>query len=628
MDPLTPRPPAAQPGVALRQFSAMLLASLALYAASAGLLAAPCWAVLLLGVLCALPIGLALQESALYNRRAWLLGASQPDSVLRQLLWRGKFTAIRSAVVALVVALLLLAAVSLLSAAHWAVLFVDTLVLTLLYGRYRSRLAREVPPANLDIAVRAWPLLLTNVGLIGLVFFVLDYALLGAPDTRLLDWYPLLTAAFNTQREQAGCLGAGYVLGFLAALEQLSWHWAQVIIPQLPELWMRPLAWVLFLVRFGLVAWFYTRLLIGITLLVQVRSRPVQTLLGGGLVARTFLLTLLVLAALSTLVAIRLRDFAPQDLPVPAAILARFDPCHGDPEPPGRVRADLDLAQAEEWQRISRQVEADIDQQVDRLFANAAAGVDRYLDWYFTLAGEYERLGAALTGDFAQLMAAQIEQELFTATPFPAQVEAIRDQALADTTAGLVQQSAAVAGQLTAWAAAGPCRRETLDLNPLAQFNRDSTRMTAAVVTGATAGAVAVSVLAKKVAAKVAAKLATKGAAVATALLAKTAAKQGLTVGAAFLTGTTLCAPTGLVAVLCGIGAGGIVWLTTDKVLIEIDEALSRQEMRAELLAALAAEQDALKEALKQQHRAVMAQFGDALQTTLNQTFLPVRDGQ
>ncbi len=387
MDPLTTQPLAPQTGAALRQFSALLLASVVLYGASASLLAAPCWIVLLLAVLFAIPIGMALQESALFNRRAWLLGASQPGSGLRKLLWSGRLTAIASAIVALVVALLLLATVSLLSTAHWAVLILDTLALTLLYRHYRSRWAREVSPANLAAAVRAWPVLLTNVGLIGLAFFVLDYAVLGAPDTRLLAWYPLLAKAFVTQREQAACLGAGYLLGSLAALEQFSWHWAQVIIPQLPEVWMKPLAWALLLVRFGLVAWFYTRLLMGTTLLVERRSRPVQALLEGGLVARTFLLSLLVVAAVFTLVAVQLRDFALPDPRVPPAILARLDPCHADPEPPGQVRTALDLAQREELQRISRQAEAHIDQQVDRLFANAPAGVDRYLDWYFTLGG-------------------------------------------------------------------------------------------------------------------------------------------------------------------------------------------------------------------------------------------------
>ena len=628
--PPTPRnpPDPSAAGKALRQFSGMLLAAILLYAASEWLDAIACWGILLLCLLVAIPIGLALQESSLFNRRAWLRGATQPDSSVRVRLWQGKITAIVNAVWAMLVALLLLAAVSLLSAAHWAMLFADTLALTLLYRSYRARLARDVPPENLDMAVRAWPLLLTNVVLIGLVFFGLDYAFLGAPDTRLLDWYPLLTDAFVTHREQAACLGVGYLLGFFASLEQFSWHWAQVIIPQLPEVWLKLLAWVLFLVRFGLVAWFYTRFLIGSTLLVQVRSQPVQALLGGGLIARTFLLTLLVMASLSSLVAIRLRDFSPQDFQLPPAILASLDPCHADQEQRALVRADMDLALAGALEQIRRQAETDIDQQIDRLFANAEAGIDRYLDWYFTLAGEYERLLAALSGNFAQLMAAQIEREVFATTQFQAQMEAIRDQTLRHTVDSLAKHTAGVGGQLATWAEVRPCRLETLDLTPITQLNRDGMRTATAAVTGATAGAVAVSVLAKKIAAKVAAKLAAKGAEVAAALLAKTAAKQGLTMGAAFLTGTTICSPTGLVAVLCGIGAGGFVWLTTDKVLIEIDEALTRQEMREELLAALAAEKDAVKKALKQQHLAVLAQFESEWRNTLNQTFVPLRDGQ
>jgi len=38
--------------------------------------------------------------------------------------------------------------------------------------------------------------------------------------------------------------------------------------------------------------------------------------------------------------------------------------------------------------------------------------------------------------------------------------------------------------------------------------------------------------------------------------------------------------------VLCGVAAGAVTWLAIDKALVEIDESLFRDEMRAELLGA------------------------------------------
>jgi hypothetical protein len=52
------------------------------------------------------------------------------------------------------------------------------------------------------------------------------------------------------------------------------------------------------------------------------------------------------------------------------------------------------------------------------LFAKVEQGVDAYLDWYFTVIGEYERLAALSVGNFGALMTEQLQRYLFDESGF------------------------------------------------------------------------------------------------------------------------------------------------------------------------------------------------------------------
>jgi len=79
--------------------------------------------------------------------------------------------------------------------------------------------------------------------------------------------------------------------------------------------------------------------------------------------------------------------------------------------------------------------------------------------------------------------------------------------------------------------------------------------------------------------------------------------------------------------VLCGIAAGAATWLAVDKAMIEVDEALFRDEMRAELLATVAEQRVALAQALKAQHAASIDAFAIGIQNQAEGLFVPARDG-
>ena len=593
---------------------------------------APCWAAFPLTALMAAPIWLALRESALFNRRALLQGATHAESRVRRLLWNGHLTSAFLLVFAVGLTTLLLAMGTLLNAIQWAVLFASMLLLPWLYQGFRRRLMPEVNADVLDIVARGWPLRLSNLLLIALAFFVIDFAIIGTPDTRLADWRALIEQTFATHSAQVTCPVLGWLVGVFAAIDQFSWHWAQVIIPQVSDLPLQIGAWLVFLLRFGLIAFTVTLYLTGIIVLIERRSRPVAAIVDGGAIAKTFFITILILALPSFYATLKLRDLdleAFQTLPEPLA--EHLDPCHPDAEARAQLRAELDTELAAELEVIDQQMMSRVDAEVDALFAKLEGGVDAYLDWYFTVTGEYQRLGAVMVGDLKALMSEQLEQRLFEDTGFETGVEATSTQALELAEARLAGFSRGLEQQLSQWQSASACRPDMLSLTEVARLKRDGLRALGAAGMGTTAGAttvIAAGLLSKKIAAKVLGKVAAKKSfQLSATLLAKTAAKKGGSAGAAALGATAVCAPSGPIAIACGLGAGVLTWLAADKAFIEIDEALSREEMRADILEALNAEKQALKEALNAQHQAWLLQMGSGLRTTVDGTFVPMRDG-
>ncbi|MBK1620171.1 hypothetical protein CKO42_17335 [Lamprobacter modestohalophilus] len=626
-----PHPQAAPQGASIAAMTiGLLLGGFALFAAVEGVAVAPCWLALVLPILIAVPIWLALRESALFSRRALLHGSTSAESRLRSLLWQGHLTSGVLLVVAIAFSASLLALGTLLSAIQWGVLLANLLLLPWIYQGVRRRLQSEVRPEVLDIVTRGWSLFWANMALIALAFFIIDFAITGTADTRLADWRALIEQTFVTHSAQATCPALGWLIGLFAALDQFSWHWAQVIIPQLADLPLQIGAWLVFLLRFGLIALTFTLYLTGLIVLVERRSRPVDAVVGGGALAKTFLITLLILALPSLYASIKLRDLdleAFQTLPEPLA--ERLDPCHPDAQARAELRAELDAEVAAELKAIDQQMASHVDDEVDALFAKLEGGVDTYLDWYFTVAGEYQRLGAVIVGDLSALMTEQLEQRVFVDTGFQAGLEATSKQALELAETQLAGFSRGLEEQLSQWQSVSACRPDLLSLEDVASLNRDGLRALSAAGTGATAGTViATKLLSKTVAAKVIGKVAAKKSfQLGASLLAKTAAKKGASAGVAALGGAAICSPAGPGAIACGVGAAVVTWLAADKAFVEIDESLSREDMRADILEVLNGEKQALKDALNAQHETWLLQLGSRFNATLDGSFVPLRDG-
>jgi hypothetical protein len=628
------------PGVgdtALRRLLALALAAGLLYVSTLAITRLPCWALFPLLVPTAWLLWGYWAGNALFARRLWLTGVTRDESRVRRWLIRGWLVQALTALPALVFSALLLAIAALLAPEHWLLLALDVLLLSLVIGPLQRRLAGEVQADKAGFVARRWPLLLGNLLLLAAAFLVVDFAVLGGPDTRGQAWHAVAESAFTAAGADAVCPAAGWLVGALAAVEALAWHASLLVIPSLPEPVLRLGAWVAFLAQAGFFAWLFTSMLLGTLALVEARrvgQGEAASRRPAGTLSAAFLYTILLLAVPYLYAVHKLRTFDPTMLESQAReVLAWTNPCRADPglaALSGELDSRLQSARAE----ALAAADARIDRALDAFFRSAEQGVDAYLDWYFTVLAEYQRLAAVAAGDFGALMADQLNRHLFEDTGFEAW--------LADTTAALdadadtrtADLASGLGRQLRAAAAASDCTVELLDGPGLAaalgdplDLRRDATRAGASAAAGAAAGALTVKMLSKQVAGAVAAKLAAKESLQAAAALAgKAAAKKGGSTLASALGATAICAPSGPWAVLCGIGAGAATWLAVDKVMIEVDEARLREDMRADLLATLQEQRGTLAALLHQRQSVVVDARLEALAERLGRRYVPARE--
>jgi hypothetical protein len=603
----------------------MLAAAGGLVLASAVVIQAPCWGFFILIALLAWPVWRYRSEYVLLRRRLMLSAVTRPHSRVRAWLWRGSISKIVQAVVSMSLVWLLLALVSQLSTPHRAVLAADAVLLALIVAPVSRRLSGDISERHIDTVARHWPLFVTNGVVLTAAIMALDFFLVGAADSRHMEWHQVAVGAFTEVNDAASCVLWGVTAGLLSALEALAWHVSQLIIPRLPDLSAQAIAWSFFLLRAATLAYVFTALLLGVGVLLERRLDGRQSGAGERTFSRAFFLTIIILALPFLYAAVKLNALDPQILETGVEGAAGWiNPCKPNEAARRSLITGLDARLEDTRRRATADIDVRVEAGLDSVFAEVEEGVDGFLDWYFTVHGEYQRLASVFTSDVAATMRDKLEEHLFARADF--------DVRLASLERDLEDQSArhfsALSPQFRAAVAAAPCDVGAIALAPLGDLDRDTLRASAAATSGVGAGLVASKVLAQKTAAAVAAKLAAKksfqtGTALASKTLAKKASSSLLSAGL----GTAFCAPSGPVAVFCGITAGVVTWLSVDKALIELDETLNREAMRADLLEVLAGEKAALGEQLRQKHHARVDHMAASVNHAVRRTFVPHRDG-
>ena len=229
----------------------MALSAAAIFLGAAAFLKAPCWSLYFLVALIAWPIWHDQREYSQFRRRAVLTAVMREDSWVRRWCWSSHISVVRQGFMALFWATLLLAFGALLPPEQWVVVAADVLFLALIIGPVRRSLARHVRAEQLGLVSRRWPLPVLNLSVLTVGVLALDLFLIGAPDTRGIAWNVLAETAFSEVSATASCSFAGWLVGGIAAVDRVTWHAKEVLIPSLPQKGLKLTAWAIFALQAG-----------------------------------------------------------------------------------------------------------------------------------------------------------------------------------------------------------------------------------------------------------------------------------------------------------------------------------------------------------------------------------------
>jgi hypothetical protein len=261
------------------------------------------------------------------------------------------------------------------------------------------------------------------------------------------------------------------------------------------------------------------------------------------------------------------------------------------------------VAEAADYRRaldaLSAAAEEELLAEADRIFAAYEANVDGYLDWYYSLSSEYARLAAMAAGEAEGFLAFNLERVLSAGV----------DASGLDRVAARFREAARrydLDALLDRYREDSPVApRVLLNFTGLGfasivsppQFLPIVQRrgVSAAVgLAGGVAAGIAVKRLADRVARKLAFKLASRALAKATAgraagAAAGLAAGVGAGAAAGALAGTAVVPGPGTVAGgVLGVLGGVAAFFVTDWLLLELEEAVTRDEFRTAIMNSIA----------------------------------------
>lgn len=248
-----------------------------------------------------------------------------------------------------------------------------------------------------------------------------------------------------------------------------------------------------------------------------------------------------------------------------------------------------------------------IDLNIDKAFLHVENNVDNFLDFHYSIIGEYTELGAAATGEIGKT----IQEELF-GDDFDIYIEAA-SQVISNE----YRQSAYTHLKTIDYLATQDIDQELNSqiiqtLQNEIDKNLDIQKVKLGTLLAVGIGAKVINIIVVKLAAKAGSKLAAKGA-------IKLGAKVTASAGAGLAGG--VCGP---LVWICAPIAATLAWFGTDAAIIAGDEYLNREEFKAEILTAINEQKIGLKEHFKHSYRDAFLKLSQELQQRYKE--LPVKE--
>ncbi len=281
-------------------------------------------------------------------------------------------------------------------------------------------------------------------------------------------------------------------------------------------------------------------------------------------------------------------------------------------------------------------LEAEVNRQLDLVFAQAEARLPEFADWYYSIRGEYSRISMYLLskmrlveGDYLADRAAEImfptglwevnmqqAQERVAAVLLENQQQA-RVEWLAEITQRLApyQVPAPLAGSASNTDESGSLDDLLGHILVQEQQTAMKVRMSLSAMT---AMGVAGRTLWRTASARTAVNA---GRAAGTRVASRGAARAGT----AALSGGAVCSPAGPLAVGCAVVAGAAAWVASDWLLLQLDEALNREELLQTMRSSLQELQTLTAQELLTSYDGLVAAWYDSIDTEISNTFVPAQ---
>ena len=601
---MTSEAPISWFGQMLGRLIVILLCTVAWFFLSKLYLGLACWAVFFPVALLAWPIWEYQKESRLFRRRVMLAGVSKEESTARRFLWRGSLSKIIQVFVSLAWAIALLAFSYGLTSLHWQIIFLDAVIFALMIPVVEKLLSGQVNKEHLQTVARRWPLFWINIIVLTISLAAVDF-FQGVPDTRGLGWVEVVRQAFVIIEPLSECDYSAWCTASASAVTDLSWHLQAWLSDHLSGSFSKTAAWAVFLLKSSVIVLIMTRLFLGVSILFERRSIGKTAMNRGNAFPRLFVFTLMILFVPYLYLTAKKIDTRPIDL---IEKVAESNPCAQTTEKTQALTLKIEKQVADQSLAIKSQIDQQIDARIEQLFTGLEPGVDAFLDWYFSVLGEYSILASLVVDDAHEYLLQELQVRLFETVDVDKELAAF-NQSLMDQTltelSGLNERSDALLRMES-------CDIKSLDTAALFNENRELVRGSIAVLAGYKASSLILTKVATKSSFKVAGKI-----------LAKTLAKLASKSGSAAAAGAAGIACGPLVWV-CSPVLAITAWLAVDKIIVEIDESFSREGMKEEMMEALAEQKETLSTTLKEHYH----HFIDSNVIALTQRIKPVDDIQ
>jgi len=238
-----------------------------------------------------------------------------------------------------------------------------------------------------------------------------------------------------------------------------------------------------------------------------------------------------------------------------------------------------------------------------KLFETAHKNIDAFLDFHYSVIGEYIELGSMATGKMEE----HIQQRLF-GNSFSIEMQKML-QRISENHKKNIQSHLDVIGSY-----ANKGVDPSLNTQAIARLKEDIHHHI--LLQQGKIGTLIIATLATKISKVVATKLAAKQASI---IASKVGAKAGMK-SAAAATGATAGVACGPLVWLCSPIAAATLWFGTDAVVVSVDEHLHRATFKQEIISALNNQQNRLSNKLSNHYEESIKEFSTNAQQSYKET--------